>query len=235
MRFDTVYAFLTEKLEKELPSSVTYHNAEHTKNVILAVQHLNQRENITEQEAELLLVAALFHDAGFLKGYDDHEELSCELAKETLPSFHYTTHEIEKVCRLIMATKLPQKPADHLEEILCDADLFYLGSDNYFEGAEGLHAELTATGKMNADADWIKFQIDFLKKHRYFTLTALKEQEQKKKENLQHLLVQQQLQKIIKKNKPPLYAAFADLFFIVLGILIAGFALKGFLVPNHFF
>lgn len=235
MRFDTVYGFLTDKLEKELPSSITYHNAEHTKNVVQAVKHLNQSENVAEQEAELLLTAALFHDAGFLKGYDNHEELSCELAKETLPTFHYTPHEIEKICGLIMATKLPQKPADRLEEILCDADLFYLGSDNYFEGAEGLHTELTTTGKMNADADWIKFQIDFLKKHRYFTLTALKEQEKKKKENLQHLLVQQQLQKIIKKNKPPLYDAFRDVLLIVLGILIAGFALKGFLVPNHFF
>ncbi|MEJ7674916.1 MAG: hypothetical protein WKF59_20010 [Chitinophagaceae bacterium] len=80
-----------------------------------------------------------------------------------------------------MVTKLPQEPYNHLEEILCDADLFYLGSDKYFEGASNLYSEFKAARKIEEHADWNKVQIDFLKKHRYFTLTAVKERDIKRK------------------------------------------------------
>jgi uncharacterized membrane-anchored protein YitT (DUF2179 family) len=134
-----------------------------------------------------------------------------------------------------MVTKLPQKPADTLEKILCDADLFYLGSDKYFEYAGKLHDEFLATHKIKAGADWNKVQIDFIRNHQYFTLTAINEKEKKKQENLHQLLLKQELEKTVKQNKNPVNLFIQDFVFIILGILIAGFALKGFLVPNHFF
>lgn len=233
--FGKLYSFVMNRLETELPPHLIYHNVEHTKSVIEAVQHISRTEKISGEEKNLLLVAALLHDAGFTKGYDEHEALSCSIAKEILPAYHYTNHQIERVCELIMATKLPQKPTDISGEILCDADLFYLGSNNYFERAEKLFSEFRYHKKISTNADWKKMQIDFLKKHRYYTLTAIKERDQKKKENLQQLIITHELDKAVKKNKHPLLTFFQDVFFIVTGVLIAGFALKGFLVPNHFF
>ncbi len=235
MQFQRAYDFLIDKLERELSPHLTYHSVQHTRNVVEAARHIGISEKLPEEEMELLLTAALFHDAGFLKGYDNHEELSCKIAKENLPSFGYTNQQIEKICELIMATTLPQKPKSIGGEILCDADLFYLGSDDYFNVAEKLFSEFNYKGKIGANADWGKMQIDFLKKHRYFTLTAVKEKEQKKKENLQQLMIKQELEKTINKNRHPLFTFLQDSFFIVAGVLIAGFALKGFLVPNHFF
>lgn len=235
MQYQQVYPFIVDKLTNELPAYVSYHDVQHTKDVVEAANYLAVKEGIAEAETSILLTAALFHDVGFTMGPDEHEALSCEAARKILPTFDYNTIEIEKVCKLITATKLPQKPANILEEILCDADLFYLGSEKYFERAEKLHAEFTANKIIKADTDWNKVQIDFLKKHRYFTLTAIKEQDKKKKENLQHLLIKQELEKTLKQNKHPLYLLLQDIFLIVLGILSAGFALKGFLVPNHFF
>jgi uncharacterized membrane-anchored protein YitT (DUF2179 family) len=133
-----------------------------------------------------------------------------------------------------MVTKLPQQPAHPLEEILCDADLFYLGSDKYLDGAQQLYEEFKEAEKIDEHADWNKVQIDFLKKHRYFTLTAVKERDKKKKDNLQHLLIKQELEKTLTKKRHPLYSLFHDIFLIIIGILSAGFAIKGFLVPNHF-
>jgi len=235
MQYLQVYSFITKKLENELPSYLTYHNVQHTKDVVSAVQHISNSEKISGNDTEILLTAALFHDTGFLKGYDNHEASSCEIAREILPKFNYDKEQIERICTLIMVTKLPQTPLNNLEEIICDADLFYLGSDKYFGGAEQLHTEFKQARKIEEHADWNKVQVDFLKKHRYFTLTAVKERDTKKKENLQHLLIKQELAKTLKKNSHPLYLLFQDIFLIVIGILIAGFALKGFLVPNHFF
>jgi uncharacterized membrane-anchored protein YitT (DUF2179 family)/HD superfamily phosphodiesterase len=235
MEYQQVYSFIIDKLERELPSYLTYHNVQHTKDVVEAAQHISRCERIPENDTTLLLTAALFHDTGFLKGYDNHEKSSCAIAREILPDYNYDKDQLERVCKLISVTELPQQPADNLEEIICDADLFYLGSDKYFEGAGHLYTEFKDARKINDDTDWNKVQIDFLKKHRYFTLTAVKEREKKKNENLQQLLIKQELERTLRKNKHPFYSFLQDAFFIVTGILIAGFALKGFLVPNHFF
>lgn len=235
MQYQEVYSFIIDKLEKELPSYLTYHNSQHTKDVVNAAQHIAESEKISVDDTELLLTASLFHDTGFLKGYDNHEASSSEFARDILPKFNYDKDQVEKICKLIMVTKLPQQPAHQLEEILCDADLFYLGSDKYFDGAQQLYEEFKEAEKIEEHADWNKVQIDFLKKHRYFTLTAVKERDKKKKENLQHLLIKQELQKTLKNNTHPLYSLFQDFFLIIIGILSTGFAMKSFLVPNHFF
>ena len=223
------------KLKDELPPHLSYHTAEHTKGVVEAAEHLAGEEKVIGDNLIFIQTAALFHDAGFINGYDNHEELSCEVARKILPTFNYTNHQIEKICQLIMVTKLPQKPGNHLEEIICDADLFYLGSEKYIDGAQQLHTEFKDAGKIKKDSDWNRLQIDFLKKHRYFTLTAIKEREKKKKENLQHLLIKQELDKTVKKNRHPFFFLLQDLLLIIAGTLTAGFALKGFLAPNHFF
>ena len=100
------------KLEKDLPAYYTYHNAAHTKSVIAAAEHLAIKENISGDELTILKTAALFHDAGFLQQADGHEEISCIWAREHLPKYNYTDSQIEHICRIIMATRLPQTPAD---------------------------------------------------------------------------------------------------------------------------
>jgi uncharacterized membrane-anchored protein YitT (DUF2179 family)/predicted metal-dependent HD superfamily phosphohydrolase len=233
--FEALYNVVIAKFEKELPTHLTYHSIQHTKEVVETCRHLAAKEKLNNEDTHLVLTAALFHDSGFIKGYDNHEELSCEITKSILPDYSYNFHQIQTICELIMATKLPQKATTPLQEIICDADLYYLGSDGYFDGAKKLFSEWKSTGKIKENMDWNKTQIDFLKKHRYFTLTAIKEREQKKKENLEQLIIKQELERVRKKNQHPLVELFKDSFLIIAGVLIAGFALKGFLVPNRFF
>src|SRR5262245_51833298 len=124
MQYEQVYSFLMNKLEKGLPSYITYHTAGHTKSVIESAEKLAAEENISGDDLVLLKTAALFHDAGFLQNHNDHEELSCNMARQYLPAYGYDTDQVEQVCRMIISTQVPQTPPDHLSELLCDADLY---------------------------------------------------------------------------------------------------------------
>src|SRR5690348_6514774 len=150
MQFQKAYDFLIDKLERELSPHLTYHSVQHTRNVVEAARHIGASEKLHQEEMELLLTAALFHDAGFLKGYDNHEELSCTIARENLPSLGYTNQPIQKICESIMATTLPQRPRAIAGRTLCDAALSYLGTDDYCDRAENLFSEFSSNGKINA-------------------------------------------------------------------------------------
>lgn len=233
MQFDKAYTFLIDKLERELPSYLTYHNATHTKEVVQAVQHIAQSEELASYQLQILCTAALFHDAGFLKAYSNHEEESCNLAWLYLPQFGYSHDEIVEICKLIMITKLPQSPSTILEKIICDADLFYLGTDTYSDTAEKLYAELKAVHQIKSSKQWYDLQINFLQSHRYFTKLAIQERDMQKAMNLQQ--IKSSYEHRAKPGEEFIIREGKDFFFIALGVIIAGFGLKGFLVPNNFF
>jgi uncharacterized protein len=130
-------------------------------------------ENVGETEKELLLTAALFHDTGFVKIREEHEEESCIIACDYLPSYGYTPGEIEVICGLIKATRVPQSPKTELAEILCDADLDYLGRDDFFALSDRLFTELQSEGLLKNLNEWNRQQAEFMGNHRYFTQTAV--------------------------------------------------------------
>lgn len=232
MQFDQAYSFIVDKLKTGLPSYITYHTAEHTDYVIKAAEELAAGENVKGEDLLLLKTAALFHDAGFLQHHHEHEELSCNLARKHLPDFGYRPDQIEHICRMIMSTRLPQSPTDHLAELLCDADLYYLGTDTYANNAEKLHTEFLNTKAIKTETDWLLKQIEFLSSHRYFTKTAQLKLGEKKQATLTEIRTRLELQLVHKT--PPLQWV-QDVLIALTGVVIAATALKLFLVPNHFF
>jgi hypothetical protein len=136
---------------------------------------------------ELVKVAVLFHDSGFIQGSKNHEEVGCELAKSNLPGFGYANEEINSICGMIMATIYPQKPKNHLEEIVCDADLDYLGRDDFFTIGNTLLREMNTNGSVQTEDDWNKLQETFLGSHHYFTETANRLRGKKKNEHLEKI------------------------------------------------
>ncbi|MBD0331076.1 MAG: YitT family protein [Chitinophagaceae bacterium] len=233
MQFEKAYSFIIQKLEQELPKHLTYHNVKHTKEVVQMVQQLAKAEKVPQHDLQTLQTAALFHDTGFTKTYEDHEEASCEIAKELLPQFNYTTNEIEQICELIRATKLSYVPGNHLEKILRDADLAYLGTDEYFAVGERLFLEFKEVGIVKSWEEWPRLQINFLEGHQYHTAAARRRFTEKKSQNL--LVVKSGHMKTAGLKKKQRAHTIQDFGLIAIGTLSAGFALKGFLVPNHFF
>lgn len=184
MQFKNAEKFILEKLGTELPAKLSYHSIEHVKDVFAAAGMIGREEKITDQEMQLLLTAALFHDSGFLREPKDHEEESCRIARKFLPDFDYTSEEIDQICGMIMATKIPQSPKNHLEEILADADLDYLGRDDFFEIGDKLFQELSIFGFLNSEDDWNRLQVRFIESHHYFTKTAIRLRQAKKETHL---------------------------------------------------
>ncbi|MBX9449989.1 MAG: phosphohydrolase [Taibaiella sp.] len=149
-----------------------------------AVREIAEAEQVSGEDLTLLTTAALFHDTGFLFGSKDHEARSCEIAQEYLPAYGYSQEQIDKIKGMIMATKIPQTPQNHLEEILADADLDYLGRDDFFTIGNRLYEELAMFGILNSERDWNLLQEKFLENHNYFTRTAIDKRSRKKEENL---------------------------------------------------
>jgi uncharacterized membrane-anchored protein YitT (DUF2179 family) len=234
MQFEKVHSFIINKLEKELPKYLTYHNARHTKEVLHNARHIAHAENITGHELDILLTGALFHDTGFLETYKDHEAVSCNIARKYLPDYEYTHEEIEEVCDLIMATRIPQQAHNKLAEILCDADLAYMGTDKYFSTSKNLYRELKNLVIIKTNDEWVKFQTDFIESHNYFTKTASREHQYKKEQNLLILKTRAHQEKR-RKNVHFNFSFLVDIVYIIIGVVTAAFALRSFLVPNHFF
>ncbi len=184
MQFERVKKFILDKLKKELTKNLTYHSLGHIKDVYKAAENLSHLEGLTDEDKLLLLTAVLFHDSGFLISQKEHERLSCELAQKYLPDFDYTPAEIERICGMIMATQIPQSPKNLLEKIICDADLDYLGRDDFFTIGDKLFDELVMYGIIDNENEWNKLQVRFLEKHRYFTSSAIRLRKAKKIENL---------------------------------------------------
>ncbi|MEZ2334357.1 hypothetical protein AB6735_01945 [Mucilaginibacter sp. RCC_168] len=188
MQIEQARQFILDKLKEELPECFHYHNADHAVDVYTASKQLALSEGIGDHETQLLLTAALFHDSGFLSGQKDHESKSCDNARLYLPDFGYTTENIDQICDIIMATKMPQTPHDHLGEIICDADLDYLGRNDFFVLSKKLFSELVITDGLKNELDWDKLQIVFLKNHHYFTKTAIEKRGPVKQQHLEEII-----------------------------------------------
>ncbi len=161
--------FVINLLKSKIPDTYYYHNYEHTLYVIDKAVEIGKHENCTDAELRLLNAAALWHDIGYINTYKNHEEESCRLAKESLPAFGYTDGEINAICSMIMATKIPHAPTNKLEEIIADADMEYLGTHQAAPQANNLYKELKTLNPELTKEAWDKTEIAFLQQHRFFT------------------------------------------------------------------
>ena len=172
IQFTDIQEIILDKLENELPDYLFYHNVKHTVDVVTEVELIGWGEGCSDEEILLLKTAGLFHDAGHTIAYDNHEFFGTQIAREILPGYNYTPGQIERICSIIMSTKLPPKPSDLLESIICDSDLDYLGRSDFIPVSNTLYEELKAQDKMKSLNDWNKLQVKFISGHQYFTKTA---------------------------------------------------------------
>ncbi len=179
--------YIVKRLKKELPDNLYYHDLRHTTDVCAAVERIALMEGIEGDDIFLLKTAALYHDAGFVHQYANNEDIGAALAREVLPRFGYTEDQINTICELIQATKVPQKPNNHLQQIICDADLDYLGGDEFHVIADKLKRELFERDIIQNDKQWDEMQVKFLEQHTYFTKTAIDLRQANKMERVKEI------------------------------------------------
>ena len=176
--------FVLDYLKAGLSDKLLYHSVNHSIDVVQAVERIALSEGVTDEGLFLLKTAAILHDAGFVKQYENNESIGAAMAAEWLPKYGYTERHIKTIVELIHVTEIPHRPINKLQEIICDADLDYLGRDDFEEISNRLRIELRGMGKIESDRAWDKIQVDFLKKHKFFTKTSIAARRKKKKENL---------------------------------------------------
>ncbi|MEI9947020.1 MAG: Pycsar system effector family protein [Chitinophagaceae bacterium] len=162
--------FATELFLNKVNKSVRYHNLEHTERVVLACEELADYYSLQPEDRVSVLIAAWFHDTGFSSGAEGHEEMSKRLATSFLQERNADASLIQKVGACIDATKMPQSPTTLIEQIICDADLFHLGSEDFKIRNEMLMRELVEHSKENlSKKKWRRKTIAFMENHKYFT------------------------------------------------------------------
>ncbi len=187
MNYEGAKSFILKRLRKELSTKLSYHGVHHTLDVLRIAEQLCFMEKVSPYETVLVKTAALYHDAGFIRSNVEHESHSCDIVREYLPGFNYKPEEIERITSMIMATKIPQSPSNFLEEILCDADLDYLGRNDFYTIGNKLFDELKAYNVLDNEESWNRLQLKFLSAHQFFTLSSQTQRKQKKLQHLQEI------------------------------------------------
>ena len=171
--FEQARTYAIARLTHELPPALTYHSIAHTcDEVVPAAERIAALAGIGDDDLLLLRTAAYYHDLGFITLYAGHEEASVAIARAALPRFGYQPQQIERIAGMIRATKLPQSPTTLLEQILADADLDVLGSDDFFERNSALRTEMANFGGAMTDEGWFANQLKFVQSHCYWTSAA---------------------------------------------------------------
>ncbi len=179
---------ILERMKRELDPRLEYHSIEHTFDVLNAAIIIAEKEGVSKNELELIKTAAVFHDSGIMETYIGHEEASCRIVRDILPKFGYSEENVEIIANMILTTKLPQNASSFLEQVLCDADLDYLGRDDFFMISLRLFHEWNELDIRHLTIkQWYDLQIEFLSSHKYFTKCAIEMRREKKLENLQQI------------------------------------------------
>ena len=180
--------YILERLDKSLPKDLFYHGLHHTRDVYGAALLIAKSEKLTHEQLNLLKIATMYHDAGFISHYKNHEEAGCKLARKTLPKFGFDEKHIKIIEGMIQATKIPQTPTTLLERIICDADLDYLGRNDFKDIAKTLFDELKVYMNVKDEKIWNTIQLNFLKNHKYHTEFCRKRRESKKQQHLKEII-----------------------------------------------
>ncbi|MBK7938639.1 MAG: HD domain-containing protein [Lewinellaceae bacterium] len=188
MDYRAAKQFILSKLRAELSDKLSYHGVHHTLDVLKMATEICAGENVNGHELVLVKTAALFHDAGFVKNkHAGHEREGCLIVQDALPGFGYSPRDIDVICGMIMATKIPQSPHNLLEEIICDADLDYLGRSDFYSIGDSLYEELQAYHIIQGEQAWNRLQVSFLTAHAFHTRTNILLREPVKQQYLDQL------------------------------------------------
>lgn len=162
--------YVTNLLTKCLPEKFSFHNLDHTQEVVDAVKTISKQYSLNDDEMEILMVSAWFHDTGFIHFYENHEMESMFIAQSTLQDWGYDAGKTQKILDCISATRFPNQPTSLPAEILCDADFYHLSQPDYWGKNALLRKERSFhLGLAISEQKWYAENLDFLKEHQYFT------------------------------------------------------------------
>jgi len=183
-----VEAYVTNFISEQISKEYAYHDVQHTLNVVTDARKMGEMFKLEETDLEILLLAAWFHDTGYDKGAQNHEERSAKYAREYLSSQGYGVEALDRIDACILATKMPHEPTTLLERIICDADFGHVGQKVYWERCSKVRQEMALTRDLiMTDEEWVDFELNFMEKHQFHTPVAQELYEQRKQKHVRQL------------------------------------------------
>jgi adenylate cyclase len=189
-QYDLANKKIEEFLLENLPKHYTYHTIDHIRDVVKQAERIAKKEKVDKSVIQDIKLAAWLHDVGYIWEPNRHEARGVEYATSILTEMKFPKSKISLIAGMILATKIPQSPKNQFEQILCDADLDYLGRDDYAINSNNLLQEIELSKKLTTK-EWLLLQEKFLKGHTYFTPTSQKLRNPSKQTTLKK--IQQQL------------------------------------------
>ena len=189
--------YATDLFTHKVDTKFVFHSLDHTEDVAEACSKMSEHFNLNEEDHFVLMVSAWFHDTGYSLGHaSGHEEESVRIATGFLNDHAADDETILRVSSAIRATRMPQSPVTQLEQILCDADLYHLATDDFKARNQLLRQEQESLlGYKIPKKDWRKNNIEFLENHKYFTPYGQEMLEPKKHENLLSIMKKKEVKK----------------------------------------
>jgi len=162
--------YISALLAEKLPSTIIFHNFNHTLLLKKYAETIGERTDLTSDEMNILRICALFHDSGYVNSYKQFNEESIIIASAYLAEHEVDQKTIDHITEIIRACKLPQNPKDKIAEVLCDAGMMYIASDDGIEQFDLLYDETALQNpKFHKRAVFERACIDFFATHTYFT------------------------------------------------------------------
>ena len=193
-----VKEFVGKTFRERSSSDSYYHNFTHTAEVVKITDEIATAVGVSEIDKEELIIAAWFHDVGHTEKCEGHEDVSITMAKKFLGENDYPSNRIDKIVALINATRMPRDPKNILEEIICDADLHHIGTNDFEKKAELLKNEIDSLQeKKLSEVEWLTKNVKFLEEHKYYTDYAKQKFETQK--NINYLITKKKLKKVLGK------------------------------------
>lgn len=205
--------YVSTLLKEKLPSAFVYHNLNHTVGVVQAITKIAKYQQVPNEDTEKLLIAAWFHDTGYIYGTENHETASVQIVSDFLKTQDCDEEFIKSVADLIHSTVFLHQPQNELEQIICDADYFHFSSDNYLTICEFLREEWeNVCSRRFTDLEWAKENLIMLsQKHEFYTSFALTFWQPVKEKNISR--IQKRIKKLmnnLEKNSTEIKKAKED-------------------------
>lgn len=196
---DKATTFVARLFKNELSTKYVYHNFTHTRETAEAAHEAGSYYQLSEKDCYRLLLAAWFHDTGYVKTYNGHEEASMQIARDFLKKEGVGEEDIQAVESLIASTRAEHKPQSLLEEILHDADRISIGKKRFFRKAELLRIEWEIfLDKHYTEKEWSQEQLKFIIANNFYTECFRREFGSRREKNIEQQ--RNQLDKAKKKR-----------------------------------
>lgn len=185
--FDLQLPKVLQVMREELDVHLFFHDIRHTLDVLEQAVAIGAREEVTAEELCLLKIAALYHDYGYIRGRKEHEENSVCLFLRDASDYHLTSEQKQRIVSCIRATNFFRKPEGLLEKIIADANLDYLGREDFMQHDQTIYLEYLSDGDVLCRKDWYERLIKFLNSHQFYTATSIIRRSDKKTENMAYV------------------------------------------------